>query len=226
VDSKITDEVDAGALVDLERGLINRRLFSDPEIYRLELERIFGRCWLYLAHESQIPNPGDFVTATMGAEPVIVCRTPDGNISGLINSCRHRGNKVCRADSGNAKSFLCTYHGWTYSTDGALIGVPGHKEVYHGELERADWGLVRVAQVDSYNGMIFGTFAADAPTLDEYLGDMRWGLDLLFAQGDLVAVPGIARWRMNVNWKFASDNAIGDMYHGMTRTYHGERHAR
>jgi nitrite reductase/ring-hydroxylating ferredoxin subunit len=214
--SNNTAGLDAGRLVDLEHGLVSRRLFSDPEIYRLEVERIFGRCWLYLAHESQIPNVGDFVNVTMGRESVIVCRTPDGKISALINSCRHRGNKVCRADTGNAKSFLCTYHGWTYDTTGALIGLPGHRELYHDELDRSKWGLVRVAQVDSYNGMIFGTFAPDAPTLDEYLGDMRWGLDLLFAQGDLVAVPGIARWRMSVNWKFASDNAIGDMYHGMT----------
>jgi hypothetical protein len=86
--------------------------------------------------------------------------------------------------------------------------------LYHGELNRTEWGLPQVAQVASYKGLIFGTFDPDAPSLDEYLGDMRWGLDLLLDQGDMVAVPGVVRWQMDVNWKFAADNAVGDMYHG------------
>lgn len=204
----------AAGLVDLQHGTVNRKIFSDPEIYSEEIERIFARCWLYLAHESQLPNAGDFVNVYMGEEAVLVCRDADGSIHAFINSCRHRGNKVCRADAGNAKSFQCPYHGWTYNMRGDLIGVPGHSDLYHDELDRGTWGMARVAQVDSYRGMIFGTFDAEAPSLDEYLGDIRWGLDLLFEQGDLTAVPGIARWSMNVNWKFASDNAIGDMYHG------------
>jgi phenylpropionate dioxygenase-like ring-hydroxylating dioxygenase large terminal subunit len=205
---------EAARLVDLERGTVNRKIFSDPDIYREEIERVFARCWLYLAHESQIPNAGDYVNVFMGQEPVLVCRDADESVHAFINSCRHRGNKVCRADAGNAKSFQCPYHGWTYNVRGDLIGVPGHADLYHEALDRSEWGLPRVAQVDSYRGMIFGTFDPQAPSLGEYLGDMRWGLDMLFEQGDLVAVPGIARWSMNVNWKFASDNAIGDMYHG------------
>jgi phenylpropionate dioxygenase-like ring-hydroxylating dioxygenase large terminal subunit len=200
--------------VDLEHGLVNRRIFADEAIYRVELERIFGRCWLYLAHESQLPNPGDYVTVTMGEEPVLLCRGLDGKLNAFINTCRHRGNRVCRADQGNTKSFVCPYHGWTYDTQGKLIGLPGTKELYHGELSREDWGLPKVAQVDSYKGLIFGNLSPDAPTLDEFLGDMRWGLDLLLDQADFVAVPGIARWVMQSNWKFTSDNAIGDMYHG------------
>jgi phenylpropionate dioxygenase-like ring-hydroxylating dioxygenase large terminal subunit len=204
----------AAGLVDLEHGTVNRKIFSDPAIYREELDRVFARCWLYLAHESQLPNAGDYVNVFMGEEPVLVCRDADGSIHAFINSCRHRGNKVCRADAGNAKSFQCPYHGWTYNVRGDLIGVPGHSDLYYDELDRGQWGLPRVAKVDSYRGMIFGTFDAEAPSLEKYLGDIRWGLDLLFEQGDLTAVPGIARWSMNVNWKFASDNAIGDMYHG------------
>jgi phenylpropionate dioxygenase-like ring-hydroxylating dioxygenase large terminal subunit len=204
----------AAGLVDLERGTVNRKIFSDPEIYREEIERVFARCWLYLGHDSQIPNAGDYINVFMGEEPVLVCRDADDSIHAFINSCRHRGNKVCRADAGNAKSFQCPYHGWTYNVRGDLIGVPGHSDLYHDELDRSKWGLPRVAQVDTYRGMIFGTFDPEAPSLAEYLGDVRWGLDLLFEQGDFKAVPGIARWSMNVNWKFASDNAIGDMYHG------------
>ena len=200
-------------LVDHEQGLVSRKIFSDPDIYRLELEQIFARCWLYLGHESQLPSPGDYINVFMGEEPVLVVRNRQGKLNAFINSCRHRGNRVCRADAGNTASFLCTYHGWTYDLDGKLIGVPGHQELYHGELNRGQWGLPPVAQVASYKGLIFGTFDQDAPSLDEYLGNARWALDLLLEQGDMVAVPGIARWQMNANWKFATDNA-GDMYHG------------
>lgn len=200
--------------VDRKRGLVNRKIFVDDDIYARELDQIFARCWLYLAHESQVAKPNDFVNVFMGAEPVIVCRDADGVIGAFINSCRHRGNKICRADAGNTKAFVCPYHGWTFDTRGDLQGVPGHRDLYYGEIERKDWGLVKVAQIASYRGLIFGTFDPEAPPLEEYLGDMRWGLDLLFNQGEFAAVPNITRWSMDVNWKFASDNAIGDMYHG------------
>jgi phenylpropionate dioxygenase-like ring-hydroxylating dioxygenase large terminal subunit len=200
--------------VDRKRGLVNRKIFVDDDIYARELDQIFARCWLYLAHESQIAEPNDFVNVFMGSEPVIVCRDADGGIGAFINSCRHRGNKICRADAGNTKAFVCPYHGWTFDTRGDLQGVPGHRDLYHGEITRADWGLVKVAQIANYRGLIFGTFDPEAPPLEEYLGDVRWGLDLLFDQGEFAAVPNITRWSMDVNWKFASDNAIGDMYHG------------
>ena len=206
---------ESAQLVNVERGLVSRRIFSDPDVYQLELEQIFARCWLYLGHESQLPNPGDYINVFMGEEPVLVVRNRQGKLNAFINSCRHRGNRVCRADAGNTASFLCTYHGWTYDLEGKLIGVPGHQELYHGELNRGQWGLPQVAQVASYKGLIFGTFDPDAPSLDEYLGDMRWWLDVLLEQGDMVAVPGVVRWQMNVNWKFAADNAY-DNYHGMT----------
>lgn len=206
----------AAALVDCDAGLVNRRIFVDEEIYRIELNRIFRRCWLYLVHEAEIPNPGDFVTVSMGEDPVIVCRGRDGKVNAFMNSCRHRGNILCRADKGNARGFVCPYHGWCYDTQGKLVGAPGLKDYYHGELDRPNWGLPKVAQVDGYRGLIFGTLDPEAPPLEEYLGNVRWAIDMLLNQGDLAPVPGIARWTMDSNWKFASDNAIGDMYHGPT----------
>src|SRR5438046_7577223 len=133
------------SLVDPEGGLINRRIFADREIYELERERLFARCWLYLGHESEVPNPGDFVSAYMGEEPVILWRDSIGRIRAFLNLCRHRGNRVCRADRGNAKLFTCSYHGWTYSSEGKLAVVPMADAVQG--LDRAQWGLIAVAHI-------------------------------------------------------------------------------
>jgi phenylpropionate dioxygenase-like ring-hydroxylating dioxygenase large terminal subunit len=205
-------------LVDVEKGLVSRRIFIEPEIYQRELERIFARCWLYLGHESQLPEPGDYLTTTMGEDPVILCRDRGGRIRGLLNSCRHRGNKVCRTDQGRIGSFTCPYHGWTYDLDGRLIGVPGFKEWYHGDLDRDQWGLVPVAQIDVYQGLVFGTFDAEAPPLADALGDARWTMDMLLTRsgGGTEITGGAFKWTVNCNWKFAADNFIGDNYHSAT----------
>ncbi|HLY43971.1 MAG TPA: Rieske (2Fe-2S) protein, partial [Stellaceae bacterium] len=115
---------DVSGLVDSERGLVSRRIFIEPELYKQELQQIFARCWLYLCHDSQIPLPGDFFTTTMGEDPVLVMRDSTGKVGAFLNVCRHRGNRLCRAESGNAASFTCAYHGWTYRNDGTLAGVP------------------------------------------------------------------------------------------------------
>jgi phenylpropionate dioxygenase-like ring-hydroxylating dioxygenase large terminal subunit len=156
-------------MVDKDRGTVDRRMFSDPDVYRVELEHIFARAWNFMAHETQIPNPGDFFSTFIGEDRVIVVRDKDGDIQVLLNTCRHRGNAVCRAEEGHASSFMCTYHGWTYDLQGSLIGVPGLKEIYHDDLKREEWGLIKAAKVDSYGGFIFATLDPDAPPLDEYL---------------------------------------------------------
>ena len=125
------------SLVQANRGLLSRKIFADQDLYQQELEQIFGRCWLFVAHESQIAKHNDFIASYMGEDPVLVTRDSKGKLHTFLNMCRHRGNRICRADAGNAPSFMCTYHGWTFATDGKLLGVPGYKEAYFEELDRS-----------------------------------------------------------------------------------------
>ncbi|GAA1382171.1 aromatic ring-hydroxylating dioxygenase subunit alpha [Pseudonocardia kongjuensis] len=201
----------------LDEGLSDRRIYSDPEIYRMEQRRIFARSWLVVAHESQIPAPGDFMESFMGEESVIVSRNRDGEVRVMLNSCRHRGNKVCRTETGNATSFMCPYHGWTYDSNGDFVTAPRFDAVYKDSVDRSRWGLLR-ARVESYKGLIFATFDADQVPLTDYLGDFTLVLDLFLDRypGGVQAEPGVVRWTMNSNWKFGAENFGGDNYHALT----------
>jgi 3-phenylpropionate/trans-cinnamate dioxygenase alpha subunit len=203
-------------LVDVEKGLVHRKIFVDQDIYQEELEKVFGRAWLFIGHESLIPNPNDFFLTYMGEDPVILTRDAKGEVHAFLNMCRHRGNRIVRADDGNAKNFMCSYHGWTYSNEGKLVSVPGLQEAYYGELDVDNLGLVPVAHLESYAGLVFATWAEDAPTLEEYLGDMRWYMDIWFNRRDSgVELIGPDKWVGKFNWKNSTDNFIGDMYHAI-----------
>jgi 3-phenylpropionate/trans-cinnamate dioxygenase alpha subunit len=204
-------------LVDWEHGLISPEIFISEEIYQKELEQLFGRSWLFLAHDSMFPNPGDFFSTYMGGDPVIIARQKDGSVKAFLNVCRHRGMKVCRAEEGNANAFMCTYHGWTYDGSGALVSVPNFEDVYYGELEMSKWGLVPV-RVESYKGLWFGNFDESAPSLIDYLGDMTWFMDAWLDATDegIEFIPGVVKWTIKGNWKLAAEQFAGDGYHART----------
>lgn len=198
---------------DVATGTLDRRIYSDHEIYQQELERIFARAWNFMCHESQLPERGSFFMNYIGEDQVIAVRDRDGAVQVLLNSCPHRGNTVCRAEQGRTNSFLCSYHGWNFDLNGNLVGMPGEDTFYRDAIDKSRWGLGRAAQVQSYKGFIFATMDPAAPSLEDYLGWVgRLGIDMLASQGDMVVLDGVVKNRLKCNWKLAVDN-LYDWYH-------------
>lgn len=210
-----TNTPDGGALVDPTKGVVSREIYIDEAVYRQELDTIFRRGYQFLGHESQLREPGDYLTTFIGEDPVILARGEDGELRAFLNSCRHRGMRVCRADTGNAGFFRCPYHSWTYKNTGELVGVPKYRQAYEGRMDKADWGLHEVPKVESAHGLVFGSWDPEAPTLAEYLGDYSTIFDLVFGRSDggIELVEGSHRWTIETNWKFPVENFAADMYH-------------
>ena len=205
--------VDNRKWFDKDTGILDRRIFADEDVYREELEKIFGRAWHFMCHESQIPETGDFFMNWIGEDEVIVVRGRDGGINVLLNTCPHRGNTVCRAELGNTRSFFCSYHGWNFDLDGRLVGMPGEKEFYRDNLDKACWGLTPAAKVESYRGFVFATLDHTAPGLEDYLGWVgRLGMDFMASKGELEFLDGVQKNLVQCNWKIAVDN-LYDWYH-------------
>ena len=213
------DQGGAQAVLDgLERllpvGRVPAAVFGDEDVYRRELRAVFARCWVFVAHESEIPVRGDFVRRKIDVDDFIVVRNDRGGVSVLLDACRHRGVQVCPAEAGRTKHFRCPYHGWTYDTTGRLVGAPAWSRALEG-MCREHNGLLPAAQIASRHGLIFATLDPTAPSLDAYLGGMSWYLDLVFGLNEygveVLAPP--QRFVIAANWKSAAENFCGDDYH-------------
>ena len=191
---------------------VHTSMYTDPALFEEELEKIFYSTWVWVAHESEVPETGSYKTTYIGRQPVIVVRDRKGNINVLLNRCRHRGATVCEHKKGKTNSFTCPYHGWGYALDGSLRGVP-HPESYGDTLNKADYPLVSL-RVESYAGMVFATFKEDIEPLADFLGAARKWMDLFMKQGGgyPVKVPGAHRFRFPGNWKIQLENTT-DGYH-------------
>ena len=192
---------------------VHRSIYTDPAIFEMEMTRIFGAVWVYLAHESQVPEKDDFVTARLGLRPLIVVRDSQGRLRALYNRCAHRGARICRETKGSARTFQCAYHGWTYFNSGKLRGVPW-PEGYACDFSDAKFNLAQVPRVESYRGFIFGTLNRDAVSLQDYLGGVRKPIDEWLDRhpGSRVGIRQANRLKFKGNWKLAYDNAC-DGYH-------------
>ncbi|MPZ13845.1 MAG: Rieske 2Fe-2S domain-containing protein [Chloroflexi bacterium] len=206
-------------LVDWEQGHVSREIYVNEDIYQQELEQIFGRAWLFVGHESQVPNPGDFFQSRMGEESVLLVRDRKGELHVFLNTCRHRGMKVCRYDEGNSLLFTCPFHGWSYDTDGRLVGVPNFQTAYRGELDKSAWGLHEVAQMSNFYGSIWATWDPKAPSFEDFLGAFVPSLRRSFEGSDggdngLEFFSPVQKWRLPTNWKFPGFSFAGDHAHG------------
>jgi phenylpropionate dioxygenase-like ring-hydroxylating dioxygenase large terminal subunit len=169
-----------------------------------------------VAHESEIPSPGDYVVRRVLEDSFIVARDEHGEVRAHFNMCLHRGMQVCRAEMGNASHFRCPYHGWSYRNDGRLVGLPFHQDAYGGEagLARAEQRLLPAPSLAAYNGLIFVSLDPDAVALTDFLGDFRFYLDYYTKQSSSgIELRGPQRWRVRANWKIGAENFAGDMYH-------------
>ena len=203
--------IDYKLLVQDDR--IHGSLYTDPQIFADEMERIFHRGWVFVGHETEIPRAGDYVTRHVGAEPVIMARGHDGDVAVFVNRCRHRGTMLCAADRGSSRTFTCPYHGWTYDLDGRLLGVP-YPAGYSG-FEKSAHGLARTARVSAYRGFVFASLSGDGVPLSEHLGSATRLIDRscdLSPVGEVELSAGWVRHRCAANWKMLPEND-SDGYH-------------
>lgn len=205
-----------GVLQDVRQGMIPAHIYNDKEIFELEKERLFGRSWLFVAHESEVPEAGDYVVRRVLEDSFIISRDEKGEIRALFNMCLHRGMQVCRAEMGNASHFRCPYHGWSYRNDGRIVGLPFHQEAYGGEegFKKKGQSLLPAPSLGIYNGLIFVSLDPDAEPLEDFLGDFKFYMDYYTKQSaDGIELRGPQRWRVKANWKIGAENFAGDMYH-------------
>lgn len=199
-----------------EEGKLLAKIYNQSDIFEMERKNIFAKTWVFLAHETEIPDPGDYVVRRIVNDSFIVSRDEHGEIHVLFNMCRHRGMQVCRADMGNASHFRCPYHGFTYKNTGKLNGVPFNKEAFGPEgIDKEEWALTPAPKSGVYDGLIFASMNPDAPTLEEHIGDVGWYLDFYLKKSpagmEVVGAP--QRWVIDADWKLATENFYGDGYH-------------
>jgi p-cumate 2,3-dioxygenase alpha subunit len=209
LDNLIIDDQKAGIF------RVNRRTFTETQYLELERARVFDKCWVYAGHESEIPAPGDFRSRNVAGRRLILVRGDDSTVRVLFNTCTHRGSLVCRQPRGNAHSFQCPYHAWTFNNRGDLIGVPGENS-YSSAFNREEFALGRPPRMDTYRGFIFISFDHTARGLDDYLAGAKEYLDLICDQSEtgMKLSEGAQAYSIRANWKLLVENSI-DGYHGL-----------
>jgi len=193
-----------------------RKIFTDEEIFELEMKYIFEGNWVYLAHESQIPNVGDYFTTYIGRQPVVITRGKDGNLNCLINACSHRGAMLCRRKTDNRVNLTCPFHGWTFSNNGKLLKVKDARTGGYPESFNQDGShdLTKVARFESYRGFLFGSLNPDVRPLEEHLGEAAKIIDMIVDQSPegLEVLRGSSTYHYDGNWKVQAENGA-DGYH-------------
>ena len=203
----------------IEPNRVHRSVYTDPEIFKLEMKRIWGRSWVYVGHESQVNQPGQFITTTIGSEPVVLVRDKENGIHVLYNRCGHKGSKVVVKPCGKSSVFRCPYHGWSYRLDGKLLNTP-HDVGYANtsfDPEDPQFSMQKVARVDSHRGFVFASLATDGPGFKEYLHDTIATIDNMVdrsPEGEVEVAGACLPYLHDCNWKMFIEN-LNDAVHPM-----------
>ncbi|CAD5376275.1 Toluate 1,2-dioxygenase subunit alpha [Pseudomonas sp. OF001] len=203
---------------DQEKGIYRckREMFTDPVLFEMEMKHIFEGNWIYLAHESQIPEKNDYYTVTMGRQPVFIARNRAGELNAFINACSHRGATLCRFKSGNKATYTCPFHGWTFDTNGKLLKVKDPIEAGYPDSFNCSGShdLKKIARFESYRGFLFGSLNADVVPLVEHLGESAKIIDMIVDQSPegLEVLRGSSTYVFEGNWKLQAENGA-DGYH-------------
>ena len=195
--------------------LVNRKAFVLPEVLELEQQAIFDKCWLYLGHESELKEPGEYLTRVVGGRSLIFVKDKNNSIRAFFNTCPHRGAKVCREAKGKGKLFRCFYHAWTFDLEGKLVTRP-EAQRYSATTEAGMHDLVAVPNLDHYRGLYFVSFDPSAQSLSDYLAGAKEYIDLTVDQSEVAmeVVGGIQEYGFQANWKLLAENSF-DGYHGL-----------
>ncbi len=199
---------------------VNRAVFTDQDLFDLKMKYIFERTWNFLGFEASVAKPHDFFTAWIGRVPVLVTRKADGTIGAFLNKCSHKGAKVCQDDQGSSRVFVCPYHSWSYDSSGKLVGIKEKAAgAYPESFKALDLGLDKLARVESYRGLIFGSVSPNVPSLEDHLGPMKFFVDIAMDQGPegMEPIPGRSVYTYRANWKLQLENGL-DAYH-LTTTH-------
>lgn len=200
---------------------VGREIFTEPELFDLEMELIFEKTWIYACHESEIQNINDFITVQIGRYPMIITRDKEGQLHALSNTCSHRGTTLTRLYKGNQANFVCSFHAWCYKNDGKLLKVKAPAEYDSETFDKSKLNLKK-ALVESYRGFVFVNLDVNSDIeLADYLGDTRKFLDMMLAQsptGELEVIEGRSKYEFNANWKLQNENGL-DGYHVSTVHY-------
>ena len=212
------DKIDQLLIENYETGefKLHRSVFTDEELFELEMKYIFEGNWVFLAHDSQIPNINDYYTTYIGRQPIIIARNKEGELHAMINACSHRGAQLCRYKSGNKSTYTCPFHGWTFNNSGKLLRVKDPKDAGYPESFNKDGShnLKQVPRFESYKGFLFGSLNPDVAPLEEFLGETTKIIDMIVDQSDqgLEVLRGSSSYTFDGNWKLTAENGA-DGYH-------------
>jgi p-cumate 2,3-dioxygenase subunit alpha len=196
--------------------LVHRSVFTEQRILEMEREEIFSKCWLFIGHESELPNKGDFLRKKVGGRNLLFTHGQDGVIRALYNSCSHRGALVCRESKGNSKVFRCFYHAWSFDNKGQLVGMPGKEAFAESFNCSGSKNLQEAARLENFRGFYFVNFDENAISLEDYLGNAKEYLELIADQSELgmEVLQDPQQYSVRANWKLLAENSV-DAYHGM-----------